>query len=219
MASTLSNCRTTDARSCTRSSIYLAAALYFDSSASSVKVRNLSSTGALVEGMVVPSVGSSVRLVRHRLTVDALVVWSTDGRCGLRFSDSVDVQQWRAVPHNSEQQRVDEIVRLVKAGTVPLPVPPLCNLDQSADESDPGGDFAGDLRRALDLLENLGGVLACDSKLVSKHGKTLQNLDIAMQVITAVAAAIENQGNSETDASKLLGLRRSAIQGLDQQRS
>jgi hypothetical protein len=62
-------------------------------------------------------------------------------------------------------------------------------------------------------------VLACDSKLVSKHGKTLQNLDIAMQVITAVAAAIENQGNSETDASKLLGLRRSAIQGLDQQRS
>jgi hypothetical protein len=206
--------RAAEARGAARASIYIAAALYCDGSPSPVKIRNMSATGALIEGAVIPSPGALVQLVRGCLIVHGLVAWSVDSRCGLKFSGSVDVQQWRAVPSNSEQQRVDEVVRLVKAGAVPLPVPPLSQ--SSAANSDTNADLSGDLQRASELLDNLGAVLAGDLDIVTRHGSALQNLDIAMQVIAAVQAIISGHSDFEIDAAKLQGLRRSADQALQQ---
>jgi hypothetical protein len=202
-----------DARGAARASLYIAAALYCDGSPSPVKIRNISATGALVEGAVIPSVGALVQLVRGGLIVHGLVAWCVDGRCGLKFSGCVDVQQWRAVPSNSEQQRVDEVVRLVKAGAVPLPVPPLSQLSPEAG-NDSGAELSGDLQRASELLDNLGAVLAGDPDIVTRHGAAMQNLDIAMQVIAAVQAIIAGHCDFEIDGAKLQGLRRSADQAL-----
>lgn len=203
--------RAEDARAVSRASLYLAAALYCDGFSSPVKIRNISSAGALIEGLAIPDEGSLVQLVRGGLIVHGLVAWGGDGRCGIKFSGTVDVQQWRAVPGNSEQQRVDEVVRLVKAGAVPLPVPPLARSD---DLADPSADLSADLRRALDLLDHLGEALAADAELVTRHATALQNLDIAMQVIAAVGAVVTGESDPEIDATKLSGLRRSADQAL-----
>lgn len=203
-----------DARAEPRASLYLAAALYCDGSSSLVKIRNISSTGALVEGRLIPAPGSLVQLVRGELIVHGLVAWSADARCGLKFSGTVNVQQWRAATSNGQQQRVDEIVRLVKAGAVPLPVPPLVHADHEPAPSDEGADPRGDLQRASKLLEALGGVLANDPEIVARHGTALQNLDIALQVIAAVEATISGNASSEIDATKMLGLRTSADQAL-----
>ena len=108
-------------RSTTRASLYLAATLYCDDHSFPVKIRNISPTGALLESRTVVTAGVLVQLVRGSLIVHGLVAWAEDGRYGLNFSGSVDVQQWRATPMNAEQQRIDEVVRLVKAGAVPLP--------------------------------------------------------------------------------------------------
>jgi hypothetical protein len=157
-----------------------------------------------------------VQLVRGALIVHGLVAWCSEGRGGLKFSGSVDVQQWRASPSNCEQQRVDEIVRLVKAGAVPLPVPPLSQIAEPQDVCETSADLPADLGRASKLLEILGGVLASDPDVVTRHGTALQNLDIAMQVIAAVEAILAGDSDLEIDATKLPGLRRSADQALQQ---
>ena len=206
--------RAADARGATRSNLYLAAALYCDGFSCPVKIRNISISGALIEGAAIPAEGSLVQLVRGALIVHGLVAWSREGQCGLKFSGCVDVQQWRASPSNSEQQRVDEIVRLVKAGAVPLPVPPLSKIAEPQEVRDASSDLAADLGRASKLLENLGGVLASDLEIVTRHGTALQNLDIAMQVLAAVEAILAGDSDLEIDATKLPGLRRSADQAL-----
>lgn len=208
--------RERDSRGASRASIYLAATLYRDGVPSAVKIRNLSATGALVETSATPDSGALVQLVRGALIVHALVAWSSAGRCGLRFSGSIDVQQWRAMPANREQQRVDEVVRLVKAGAVPLPVPPLVQGDRRDPAQDSRADLSGDLQRALVLLEKLGGVLAGDCDLVRRCGPALQNLDIAVQVIAAVQAMIIDRTAFDSDTAKLPALRRSADQALQQ---
>lgn len=217
MAPTSVHSRAADARTASRASLYLAATLYCDGSSSPVKIRNISSAGVLIEGVVIPSVGSLVQLVRGGLIVHGLVAWSVEDRAGIKFSGTVDVQQWRAVPKNGEQQRVDEVVRLVKAGAVPLPVTPLAysRANEGGPESPP--DLSEDLRRALALLDSLGRTLAGDTGIVARHGVALQNLDIAMQVISAVEAIVTGQSDPEIDATKLSGLRRSASQALQAQ--
>ena len=203
--------RATDARTVCRPDLHLAAALYCDGVSSAVRIRNISSAGALLHGLLVPDAGSLVQLVRGGLIVHGLVAWAEQGRCGIKFSGTVDVEQWRAVPGNSEQERVDEVVRLVKAGAVPLPVPPL---DLAEKDGDPAAELSGDLGRALALLDCLGEALAADRDIVTGHATALQNLDIAMQVIAAVQAIVTGESDPQIDATKLSGLRRSADQAL-----
>lgn len=207
-----------DARGATRSSLYMSAVLCCDGFSSPVKIRNLSSSGALIEGPIVAALGSFVQLVRGGLNVGALVVWSGEGKCGLKFSELIDVPQWRAAPTNVEQQRVDEIVRLVKAGAVPLPVR-RSSLTNPGDGVETNAAILGDLRRASELLGNLGDMLTSDPDIVARHGTALQNLDIAMQVIAAAKAVIAGQSDPEVGAAKLEGLRRSADQALQSNRS
>lgn len=207
-----------DARGATRSSLYMSAVLCCDGFSSPVKIRNLSSSGALIEGPIVAALGSFVQLVRGGLNVGALVVWSGEGKCGLKFSELIDVPQWRAAPTNVEQQRVDEIVRLVKAGAVPLPVR-RSSLTNPGDGVETNAAILGDLRRASELLGNLGEMLTSDPDIVARHGTALQNLDIAMQVIAAAKAVIAGQSDPEVGATKLEGLRRSADQALQSNRS
>jgi hypothetical protein len=174
----------------------------------------MSVSGALVEGGALPSVGAVVQLIRGSLIVHAIVVWSAEDRCGLKFSGGVVVQEWRATTINSEQQRVDEVVRLVKAGAVPLPVPPLGQSGEPKECLAQGPQLCGDLRRASELLDDLGAVLASDPDVVTRYGPALQNLDIAMQVLASVEKIISGASDTNTDATKLLGLRRSADQAL-----
>jgi len=200
---------TSDRRWETRASLYLAASLYCDGHASDVKIRNISSTGALLESGAAFATGSLVQLVRGALIVHALVAWKSNGRYGLKFSGSVDVQRWRAAPGNPEQQRVDDVVRLVKAGVVPLSVSPA-----SADLPTATDALATDLKRAVDLLGVLEDRLAKDGIVVAQYPAELQNLDIAMQVIAAVSAVLSGERELATGAAKFGTLRTSAEQAL-----
>jgi hypothetical protein len=214
MAPTSPDAREADARGAARSSIYLAAALYCDGCSSAVRIRNISATGALIEGAVIPGTGSLVQLVRGGLIVHALVAWSAERRCGLKFSGSIDVHQWRAAPTNGEQHRVDEVVRLVKAGAVPLPVPPLSHTSARSESGVSAAALSADLRNVSELLDKLGETLSGDLQVVARHGPALQNLDIAMQVICAVSAILDSREDSEGETTKLAALRRSADQAL-----
>lgn len=208
----LTQTRATDSRAAPRTSIYLAAVLYCDGFPLSVRIRNLSETGALLDGAVIPNPGALVQLIRGELIVHGLVAWSSEGRFGLKFSGGIDVKRWQAATSNSEQQRVDEVVRLVKAGAVPLRVGSLS--ESSLETAAACPELACDLKRVAQLLDELGEELAGNPDTVERHGLALQSLDISVQLLTAIEALISENPAPADAPVKLEGLRRSADQAL-----
>lgn len=203
-----------DSRRAERTSLYLAAALSFDGSSTPVMIRNISAAGALIEGATLPKAGAVLHLVRGALAVRGIAMWATGGRCGVSFSDNIDVQQWRAARKNTEQQRVDEVVRLVKAGAVPLPVRSFGHSSKGGENAPGSAELSRDLRLVSDLVGRLGEELARDSELVKRHGAALQLVDIAMQIIGAVETTLAGREDAGNSAAKLEGLRRSADEAL-----
>jgi len=189
--------------------MFLAAVLKGSAFSVPVRIRNMSSTGALIEGAAMPDGGSSVRLIRGSLMIPAEVVWSAAGRCGLRFAGAVSVKEWLAPPSNREQKRVDSTVRVIKAGAIPLPVGA-----ESHDASSPLELFL-DLRGASKLLEGHCEELLGDPQALLRYGDKLQNLDIVLQTIGAVADMLAGQGDEQSIVSRLQNLRVSARQALE----
>jgi len=215
VAPTSTQCLSVDVRGAARASIYLAAALYRGGSSIPVKIRNISATGALVEADTLPQAGESVDLARGRLTVRGLVAWTATGRFGVKFSAAIDVRQWRAASANRDQQRVDEAVRLVKAGVVPLPVPPLGRRRVEGDPVDLDADLPGDLRRISDLLGSLGNALSGEPDVVTRFGAELQALDIAAQMLRTMQSVAA--GREHPQSANLTSLRRSLDQSCGRQ--
>ena len=109
----------TNNRSQSRSNVFLSAALLAGGSALPVRLRNLSSSGALLEGVSLPAPGTYVRLVRGELAADGEIAWTTDGQAGIRFSAPIDVPAWvRRIGHAGQQQ-VDRAVAALRRDNAP----------------------------------------------------------------------------------------------------
>lgn len=71
-----------------------------------VMVRNLSCTGAMVEGDDLPRAGRTVLFKRDGIEEMATIVWSEGGRCGLEFFEPIShdevVRQSRSLPERPE---------------------------------------------------------------------------------------------------------------------
>lgn len=77
-----------------RTHLFLDAILVSASSSLPVRVRNLSPTGALIEGVDLPTVGSQVTLTRGLLEAAGRTMWVGPGRCGLEFDTPLAVSRW-----------------------------------------------------------------------------------------------------------------------------
>lgn len=205
--------RWADARRSQRTNMYLAATILAPGFCAPVKIRNMSAQGALVEGPAVPEVTTAIRLVRGQLNVPAIVAWTAPGRAGLRFSSVVSISDWLAPPGHSEQQRVDEVVRLVKAGAVPMPLAASACLQHSSRQS-LAGQVGDELHGACRLLEALGDSLSADGELLARHGEELQKLDIAIQTIAAAAELLAGSADEAALAGRLDSLRASSAQSM-----
>jgi hypothetical protein len=173
-----------EARSPPRSSMFLAAVLRAGDEHASVKVRNMSPNGAMLETSLVPPPGTNVHLIRGTLIAQGTIIWSSSHRCGLRFSCRVAVKEWLAAPTTPEQHRVDEIVSLVRAGEVST----ASGVGNCDEPSSPRTDeqLVDDLRDVGRLMQDLEDDLASSKDTLARHEAKLQNLDIAMQMIRAI---------------------------------
>ena len=79
-----------------RKSFMLAATLEESGVSVPVRIRNMSSRGAMVDGSYLPGRGTPVLLSRLSLKVSATVVWRLDGRCGLTLAEPVRPDEWVA---------------------------------------------------------------------------------------------------------------------------
>ena len=107
----------TDARRGPRFRVLLVARLLTTSGERTVKLRDISANGAMVEGDRLPAPGTDVMLRRGALELIATIVWTQDGRAGLEFDEPLtEAELWMQVnaPHLAE----------VAAEPAPVPAAP-----------------------------------------------------------------------------------------------
>ena len=83
-----------ESRGLARTHLFVAARLSFASGSSPVHLRNMSPSGALIEGPVLPSRGEPATLRRGSLEVIVKVVWTTGRKAGVSFLYPVHVADW-----------------------------------------------------------------------------------------------------------------------------
>ena len=170
--------------------MFVAAVMRVGDEQAPVRIRNMSANGALIETPVAPRTGTSVIIARGSLVAEGVVMWSSEKKCGLRFSSELSVKDWLAPPAKIEQQRVDDIVALVKAGGggssgVPLPEPAPRSAEPILDR----------LERVIGLIQELENDLISSDETVARHGAKLQNLDLALQIIRSLSRDERILGN------------------------
>lgn len=196
-----------------RSSMFLVAVMRSGTEQAPVKVRNMSPNGAMVDTPFAPSRGTSVDLMRGPFIARGTVMWSSGNRVGLRFSSEVSVKEWLAPPTAVHQQRVDDIVALVKAGG--LPQLESASADHAASrEVRTHEQLVDDLAATMRLLGDLEDDLASCDETLARHGMKLQNLDIAMQMLRAVAAELMPSSKERVSLAKIEDLRVTCAKAL-----
>ena len=200
--------RSAEARATARKNLFVAGMLHSAGEAYPVMIRDLSTAGAQIEGSLSLETGAQVILCRGRLSVQGHVTWVKNRRCGLRFASPISVENWIAIPVNRQQQRIDRVVAVVKSGALPPDVPVEGRVTSPA-------EAAQDLKRVSRLLETLSDALASDPAVVLKHGIPLQNLDIALQTLTALSGAMWSGGpHHAASVARLAELRVSCAEAL-----
>lgn len=183
MVTSLSDRSQSEARREVRTNLFAMATIYTDTASMPVKLRNLSSMGALAEGPVLPSENARIRLCRGSLEVFGEVVWCRNGNAGLRFEAAVTVADW--MPRGRTivaQQRIDELVHQARAhSTGVLPCASACStMDVTS----------MDLLRLKQAIESLAEDLADDAAVVHRHGSRLQVLDLVAHTLKKLAVQL-----------------------------
>lgn len=87
-----------DLRRSPRYSVLIVARLITTSCERIVKLRNISATGAMIEGARIPPAGTDILLRRGDLELFATIVWAKDGQAGLEFDEPLtQAELWMQV--------------------------------------------------------------------------------------------------------------------------
>lgn len=163
-----------------RTNMFVLATLVSGTASNRVKIRNMSASGALIEGPLLPRTGATFSLCRADTTLTGRVVWSTDGRAGLAFDGRAVVADWLPST-NAGQRATDQAVQLAKAEKAAGLLP------SSQSTLAPSAILAKDLATMAAMLDQLADELAGDPQVVAKFMTKLQILDIAGQALRTFA--------------------------------
>lgn len=165
-----------DGRSESRSNIFVAATLSSAEITGPVRIRNMSRQGALVEGSVLPSAGSRVRVSRGSLRASGIIAWRNANRAGIQFESVVAVSEWLPRGPGTPQQKIDEIVFAHKTGAMVSPEP----------ASTPQ-DMQDELRQLEQMLRKVAEDFARDGLVCERHLASVQLLDGAADKLAGLA--------------------------------
>lgn len=164
-----------------RSNLFVIATLYVGGGSAPVRVRNMSRSGALIEGATLPPVDSAVRLCRGSLNVSGRLVWLDQRKAGLRFDTRVVVADWLPNGKRAGQQMIDQMVHETRLGTGHGISPPRTLSPMAGALHDEMLALSASLQRAAEAL-------AADSVVAACHSGPLQTIDIAAQALAKLAA-------------------------------
>lgn len=206
--------RADEARLLPRSSMFVTAVMVVGRNQTPVKVRNMSANGAMVESTLTAPPGTKVKLIRGRLVAEGTIVWDSKNRLGVKLEVEVSVKDWLAGPAKAEQDRVDNMVSLIKAGRA-LPQAEGADPVIRAEARQSNAQCASDLEAVGNLIQDLEDDLASSVETLMRHEVKLQNLDIAMQMLQAIAQQLScGPGGKRSTGSSLDNLRVVCSQAL-----
>jgi hypothetical protein len=157
-----------------RSNVFLAARLEAGKASVPVRIRNISSHGALVDGSDIPPVGATIRLSRGSLVAFGEVAWREKQNAGVTFQHPVDVEQWVQRTGHAGQERVDQVVNaLRRSESVPQ------STDSLKDE-DALGLISAELDRICERFANTRNMSV-------EFGEELLRLDVIAQTLRQLA--------------------------------
>lgn len=186
-----------------RTNLLLAATIEGDV-AGPVRIRNLSESGALIEGQLLPQVGERLTLRRAALAVGATVMWRGAGKCGVQFDRRVAIAHWaKGISTPRDQAQVDAMQAAVRAG-LSSPAPGAEQVTADAAPAAASGMLeqrvAEELGYIARLIETIGDDLADEPAVIHRHPATLQNFDLATQILKHLAAVLTAE-----DRAKAIG--------------
>ncbi|RST30410.1 PilZ domain-containing protein [Sphingomonas ginkgonis] len=167
------NPQASDARGFPRTSMFVGATLRRGEATTPVKLRNMSESGVMIEGVEGLAVGSEINIQRGRLAAVGTVVWSAGRQTGVRFRYPERVDIWLKPIGSVQQHQVDEVIRQWRAGegeSVPFV------------HATPAVTQAR-VPEIIRLLSELEDALTADVLVLAQHGDKLQNLDLALQLL------------------------------------
>lgn len=171
-----------EARHEPRSNLYVAAKIASAEACGPICIRNLSASGALIEGGSLPPRGARVRVSRGSLSATGTIAWREGGRAGVRFDSAISIGAWLPGGTRTQQQRIDEAVHAYKTGAPSLP--------HLAAAPDPNADVAAELRDLEQKLRAIAEEFAADVLVCERHLSAIQVIDIATSRLAELAARI-----------------------------
>jgi hypothetical protein len=175
---------TDEGRRLARTHLFVAATFSFANGSSPVHIRNMSPSGALIEGAVLPDQGEAATLRRGSLEAKVKVVWKAGRKAGLSFLSTVHVPDWMSKTLPSHQARVDDVIRDIRAGQAGSSTSPI---ERAIGADDPS--IEAELQHLRNELSSLENVLVGDAAVVMAHPE-IQLLDIALQRIDRIIARV-----------------------------
>jgi hypothetical protein len=176
-------------RRATRTNLFLAATL----DSKPVRIRNVSETGALIEGDGLPGTGAHATLARGELAVTGEIVWASGSRRGLHFDGPVAVEAWAGgkprpldCTGRRDQRRVDSIQAEIRSGGAG-PALPKRETVGDADDRQIMTRLAEEIAYVRRHVEAVGDALVSDPSVVHRHLQTLQGIDMANQILAHIA--------------------------------
>lgn len=185
-----------------RKNLFLAASVEAGDLRVPVRIRNLSETGAMIDGAALPEAGTALVLRRMEVEIGAVAIWREKGRCGIKFDGIVSVDEWvagvvrqpsRSLNHG--QARVDAIFAAVRSGAslddeeVEPPHTGIGRLDEH---------LAEELTYVARLLDAVGDDLSEDPIIIQRYSKTLQTFDLACQILAHLGVIL---GSADREAA------------------
>jgi len=178
-----------ESREAGRSALFLAATVHAEGVSTPVRIRNLSETGARLEGPAFPPVGTGIRLVRQDVEIDAEIVWIDMPQCGVRFHGRIAVSEWIAGkrdPSRAGQARIDAIQAAAR-DQAPVPRADPGPVQDRTRQPDHDMRLAQEITYVQRMLEQASADLVRDPAIVHRHPEALQTFDIVDQILGHLA--------------------------------
>jgi len=194
----------TNARSTPRSHLFLSATIHFDQISAPIRLRDLSASGARVEGTTLPEIGVTATIRRGILHASGTIVWRNRKGCGFRFDSPLALHKWMPEQASRDQTAIADSVEVL-----PFQAPPPAS---KALRDVLPHRLAEELAYVGRLLESLGDDLSAEPLIVMRHAEKLQNLDISTQILGHVAALLVSEDFERSVESISMGSLRKRLQ-------